>query len=176
MPTPMHNLIRAWNPGTDPGSGAAEAHPSAVSAAAMAVAARQLASYNARDIDAFAAVFHPEIVVFELDSGAERFRGLAALRERYGAQFRGQPAQRSEVLSRSAVGRFVFDLELLTGTLGPDGRPVSPFTIMAIYRVAPAPGRAASAEPGDWLIDRAWFTPRTAIEAATAPAPRGAKA
>ncbi len=111
----------------------------------LTVVQAQLDTYNARDIDGFAATFAAAVEVYDLDSNALRFAGIAALRERYGAQFVANPAQRSTVVSRQVVGDYVFDLEFITGTVGkPDAH------LMAIYRVR------------DGLIDRAWFTPRVA--------------
>lgn len=46
-----------------------------------ALAARQLEAYNAHDLDAFVACYHPEVEVW--DGGACIARGTAAFRERY---------------------------------------------------------------------------------------------
>lgn len=111
----------------------------------LTVVQAQLDAYNARDIDGFAATFAAAVEVYDMETNALRFAGIAALRERYGAQFVANPAQRSTVVSRQVVGDYVFDLEFITGTVGkPDAH------LMAIYRVR------------DGLIDRAWFTPRVA--------------
>jgi hypothetical protein len=112
----------------------------------------QLDAYNARDIEAFARTFADDVIVFDLDaqsasSAAVRFEGLAALRERYGAQFTTHPRQRSTVLTRSVVGSYVFDLEHITGVAERE-----PYVLMAVYRVTR--GSAGL------RIDRAWFTPR----------------
>lgn len=113
------------------------------------VVERQLRTYNARDIEGFAACFAQGVQVHDLETGTLRCEGLAALRERYGAQFREHPRQRSTVLTRHVVGDYVTDLEFITGTVGrPDAH------LLAIYRVR------------DGLIDRAWFTPRVGTGAA----------
>jgi hypothetical protein len=117
----------------------------------------QLDAYNARDIDGFAATFAEDVVVHDLEAGTQRFAGMAGLRGWYGAQFVRCPGQRSQVVSRNVVGRYVFDLELITGTVDEGGRAVEPYTLMAIYRVR-AEGRA-----GAGLIDAVWFTPRAGI-------------
>jgi len=109
----------------------------------LAVVQAQLDAYNARDIDGFAATFAAAVEVYDLDSNTLRFAGIAALRDRYDAQFVANPAQRSTVVSRQIVGDYVFDLEFITGTVGKTDAH-----LMAIYRVR------------DGLIDRAWFTPR----------------
>ncbi len=50
------------------------------------LAEAQLAAYNARDLDAFCACYHPDVRVLDAD-GAVTIQGLAAFRERYGALF-----------------------------------------------------------------------------------------
>lgn len=103
----------------------------------------QLDAYNARDIDAFARVFADDVIAADLDSGEIRFRGSAALRERYALQFKANPLQRASVVTRSVLADYVFDLEFVTGSADrPDAH------IMAIYRVK------------DGRIDRVWFSPR----------------
>lgn len=109
----------------------------------LTVVIAQLLGYNNRDIDAFAATFSDDAIGFDLDPNTPRFTGMAELRERYGKQFRDQPNQRSNVVTRSIVGNFVFDLEYITGM---SDRP--PFHLMAIYRV------------NQGKIDRVWFSPR----------------
>lgn len=47
----------------------------------------QLAAYNAADIDAFCACFHPDVVVMDA-TGAPTSTGMATFRERYAALFR----------------------------------------------------------------------------------------
>lgn len=106
----------------------------------------QLDAYNARDLDAFAACYAPDVQALDLESGRERFAGMEALRGRYGVQFAASPAQRARLVSRQIVGEFVFDLEEVTGSSGlPDAR------VMAIYRVRGG------------LIDRVWFSPRAPV-------------
>lgn len=117
----------------------------------------QLDAYNARDIDAFVATFTDDIVAYDLQSNTQRFAGTAGLRKWYGAQFVRCPAQRSLVVSRNVVGLYVFDLELITGTVDDAGRPIDPYTLMAIYRVR------ADGGPGAGLIEAVWFTPRAGI-------------
>ncbi len=50
------------------------------------LAEAQLAAYNARDLDAFCACYHPEVRVLDADGGVT-IQGLALFRERYGALF-----------------------------------------------------------------------------------------
>jgi hypothetical protein len=125
----------------------------------LSVVIAQLEGYNARDIDAFAGTFTDDIIVYDLETPAgsatdvpsERFRGIAALRARYGAQFTTHPNQRSTVVSRQVLGDYVFDLEYITGNSPtPEVREPRPYHLMAIYRVCPNRGK----------INRCWFTPR----------------
>jgi hypothetical protein len=59
-----------------------------------------LAAYNARDLDAFAASFDPEIEIYDLLTGAVAMRGIADVRARYGALFEASPALWSRSLRR----------------------------------------------------------------------------
>lgn len=47
----------------------------------------QLAAYNAADVDAFCACYHPDVRVLDAD-GRATLEGLAAFRERYATMFR----------------------------------------------------------------------------------------
>ena len=49
------------------------------------LAARQLAAYNACDLDAFCACYHPDVAVW--DAEAENLRGVEAFRARYEDMF-----------------------------------------------------------------------------------------
>jgi hypothetical protein len=107
----------------------------------IAIVQHQLDTYNARDIDAFAACFSDDVLVVDLDTMTPRCTGLAALRERYADAFRKWPQQRSAVMNRQALGEYVTDLEYITGV--PDR---GPYAMLAIYRVR------------DEKIDRMMFT------------------
>lgn len=50
------------------------------------LAIRQLAAYNAADLDAFCACYHPDVVVLDAE-GQQTLRGQQAFRERYRAMF-----------------------------------------------------------------------------------------
>jgi uncharacterized protein (TIGR02246 family) len=56
------------------------------------LADRQLVAYNANDLDAFCACYHPDVVVYGAD-GAVSLRGMDAFRARYGALFAEHTAQ-----------------------------------------------------------------------------------
>ena len=53
-----------------------------------ALAAAQLAAYNAHDLDAFCACYAPDVRVLDA-TGAETLRGMDAFRARYAALFTG---------------------------------------------------------------------------------------
>jgi hypothetical protein len=101
-----------------------------------AVVERQLAAYNAHDIDAFAATYAPDVVVRRRDGG--ELRGRDALREQYTGQF-AQRRCRAEIVGRLTEGEWVVDHEVAHG-LG-DG----PVRVLVAYRVR------------DGLIDRVDF-------------------
>ncbi|MCX5205542.1 nuclear transport factor 2 family protein [Streptomyces sp. NBC_00237] len=101
-----------------------------------AVVDRQLAAYNAHDIDAFAATYAPDVVVHRRD-GSE-LHGREALREQYTGQF-AQRRCRAEIVGRLAEGDWVVDHEVAHG-LGEE-----PVRVLVAYRVR------------DGLIDRVEF-------------------
>jgi len=73
------------------------------------LAQRQLDAYNAGDLDAFVASYHPEVVVIE--DGEVSVRGRIAFRERYEDLFRGGGFGAS-VTGRLAEGPHCVDLEV----------------------------------------------------------------
>jgi hypothetical protein len=115
----------------------------------------QLAAYNARDIQGFAATFSDDIVVMDLETNTERLRGKAALIERYSSQFRTYPKQFSNVVNRTVCGQYVIDLEHITGMPRvPEPTAANPdlsggYLLLAIYRVQHG------------VITHCWFSPRT---------------
>jgi uncharacterized protein (TIGR02246 family) len=72
------------------------------------LARRQLAAYNASDLDAFAACYHEDVVVFRGDE--ESLRGRPALRESYRPMFEGMEFG-GEAPQRIHVGPHCVDLE-----------------------------------------------------------------
>src|SRR4051812_27360375 len=89
---------------------------------------RQLAAYNAHDIDAFVACYHDRVVV-EDATGKVLMRGIGELRQTYGPLFRDHPAVSAEVVHEARVGDYVVQEELVTG-MAPD-----PVRAVAIFRV-----------------------------------------
>ena len=73
------------------------------------LAQRQLDAYNAGDLDAFVACYHPEVVVWE--DGQASLSGRAAFRERYEDLFSGGGFGAS-VPGRLAEGPHCVDLEV----------------------------------------------------------------
>jgi uncharacterized protein (TIGR02246 family) len=91
----------------------------AAARSAVQVVQAQLESYNARDLDAFAATYADDVMV--TNAKAEVLvRGKAALRERYGGIFQKYPKNHCEIAERRTEGdRIVVDHEIITGR-GPD--------------------------------------------------------
>jgi len=104
---------------------------------------RQIAAYNARDLEAFVSSFSPDAVVARHPSGEIVATGRDGLRKMYGELFAKSPLLRARVLNRVESGGFVVDHELVTGI---EGRPY--FHGVAIYEV-----------DGE-LIKRVWFLPK----------------
>ena len=85
-----------------------------------AVVQAQLVAYNARDIDAFMATFHPDAELFVLGDPSPRAAGRAAVRAIYTELFSHSPELHSTVLHRAVVGNRVVDHERITGRKGAD--------------------------------------------------------
>ncbi len=115
-------------------------HPHEQDDLVRAAARRQLTAYNAHDIDAFAACYHEDVEVFDLPTGALRMQGRAAIHEAYGSMFREWPEVYAALTSRTTVGRYAFDREVVTG------RGDLVVHAMATYEV-----------DDDGLIRRVWF-------------------
>jgi hypothetical protein len=73
----------------------------------------QVDAYNARDLEAFLAVYAEEVVI--LNDGQEKRLDKATLRERYGKLFRENPGLRCEILKREVAGNIVVDDEHVDG-------------------------------------------------------------
>ena len=72
------------------------------------LAARQLAAYNASDLDAFCACYHPEVIV--LDAEEQVVAGIDDFRERYRGLFEGFQFG-AEVPKRLDAGAHCVDYE-----------------------------------------------------------------
>jgi uncharacterized protein (TIGR02246 family) len=89
---------------------------------------RQLAAYNARDPEAFAACYSRDVVVEGAD-GTVTMRGRDELQDAYRSFFAANPELHAEVATRIRIGRHVIDDELLTG------RPAGDMRAVAIYHL-----------------------------------------
>jgi uncharacterized protein (TIGR02246 family) len=84
------------------------------------LAERQLRAYNAKDLEAFLAVYAEDVEVRTLGSDEVTMRGRDGMRPRYERLFRENPQLRCEVVKRIVTGAFAIDEERLTGYA--DGR------------------------------------------------------
>ena len=76
--------------------------------------ARQLAAYNARDLEGFVACYAPGVILLDGDGNVVA-EGKDGLRHLYAGLFESSPNLHCEVVQRVRVGRFVIDEERLTG-------------------------------------------------------------
>ena len=72
------------------------------------LAARQLAAYNASDLDAFVACYHDDVVVY--DGEKVVFRGIEAFRDKYAGMF-GTRSYGATVDARVATGEHIVERE-----------------------------------------------------------------
>jgi hypothetical protein len=79
------------------------------------IAEAQLKAYNARDIDAFMAVFSDDITLWNLGDSIPRASGAEQVSTIYTKLFASSPDLHSEVLSRTVIGNKVLDYERITG-------------------------------------------------------------
>lgn len=87
----------------------------------------QLDSYNAQDLDAHMAHYHPDAVIRDWH-GAITQAGVEAIRNRYAALFAEHPENHAQLVNRIAVGNVVVDHERVRRT--PDGPS---FDVAAVY-------------------------------------------
>lgn len=97
---------------------------------AEALAAQQLAAYNARDIDAFMACYHEDVEAWRLPGHEPLFAGHAAMRERYARLFAEHPDLHCHLVQRIVMPPFAMDQEEVQGL-----RPEGPVHATAIYEV-----------------------------------------
>ncbi len=103
-----------------------------------AIADRQLAAYNARDLEAFLALHAADAVLTDLPSGRVVCAGHAAMRIFYGERFANQELF-CRVHVKLEIAGFAVDRETLYGL------PGGPVDILALYDVR------------DGLIQRVFF-------------------
>lgn len=109
----------------------------------LAVVQAQLDAFNAKDIDALMRAYAPDAEQFALH-GERLARGEDEIRPRYVARF-AEPDLHARLLSRTVMGRFVTDLELITRNF-PEG--VGTLEMLCIYEVVDGRIRRASFAPG----------------------------
>jgi uncharacterized protein (TIGR02246 family) len=88
----------------------------------------QLRAYNARDIDAYCALFAPDAVIYRLDTGQALARGIEQIRAYYTERFRN-PQLCCRIKARMELAGFIVDHERVMG-IGPDV-----LEVIAIYEV-----------------------------------------
>jgi hypothetical protein len=108
---------------------------------AAATVDRQVAAYNAHDLDGFLATYADSVAVQHLGDTVVA-KGKPALRQSTSEWFTRAPKARTQVLGRVVMGPFVVDHERITGT--PEGQPME---VVGIFEVR------------DSLIRRVWFIP-----------------
>lgn len=74
---------------------------------------RQLAAYNAHDVEAFLACYAPDAVVTD-GYGTTLMNGAESIRSGYTAMFAAGPDVRAEVLDRQQAGHWTTDHERVT--------------------------------------------------------------
>lgn len=100
-----------------------------VARASLAVVERQLAAYNARDLEAFAACFTEDVEVWRPPATEPAIRGIAALRDFYAKERFTKPGLHAEILGRIVMGAKVFDHERIHGVRE------APFEMTVAYEI-----------------------------------------
>src|SRR5215470_6467015 len=81
---------------------------------AMPLIDRQLAAYNAHDLEAFLATYSPDIELYEFPD-KPILKGMAAMRERY-KQRLADPILHATIPDRTVIGNRIIDHELIRRT------------------------------------------------------------
>ncbi|MFC3030956.1 nuclear transport factor 2 family protein [Pseudoalteromonas fenneropenaei] len=102
--------------------------------ATIALIDKQLAAYNARDIEAFAATYHDEVEISSF-SGGLLYRGKAKLIEHYGAKFASLTYLHATSLQRMVSGNYLVDHELAQSSELPSLTVTRSIKIIAAYEV-----------------------------------------
>lgn len=99
---------------------------------------RQLAAYNARDLEAFVATYRPDVRIYRPPAAEPAIEGHERMREVYRKRF-ASPGLRAEIVNRIALGDKVIDHERVHG-IGAE-----PLEAVAVYEVR------------EGLIGTVWF-------------------
>ena len=106
--------------------------------APVEVVEEQLAAYNGRDLDRFAATYSGDIRIWRMPAAEPSIVGLAQLREVYAKRF-ASPNLHATIVNRIATGDKVIDHERVVGI------EAGPIEAVAVYQVAGG------------LIAKVWF-------------------
>ncbi|MGF2615275.1 steroid delta-isomerase [Rossellomorea vietnamensis] len=79
------------------------------------LAQKQLAAYNAQNLEAFLECYSDDVLVIEFPSNNVMYQGIEGMRERYGKMFQENPDNHAELLSRIIKGNIAIDHEHVTG-------------------------------------------------------------
>jgi putative hydrolase of HD superfamily len=115
---------------------------------ALHVVQAQLDAYNAKDIDALLATYAPDAEQFALH-GERLAKGHSEMRPRFLSRF-AEPDLHARLLSRTAMGNIVVDLELITRNF-PEGRGT--LEMLCVYEVADGYIQKASFATGAKKLD-----------------------
>jgi hypothetical protein len=96
------------------------------------IAERQLVAYNNRDIEAFAALFAEDAVLYTLGVDKPIAQGKTEVYELYKRLFENSPNLYCKVVNRSILGNKVLDYEQVTGRAGTEDQVME---IIAIYEI-----------------------------------------
>jgi hypothetical protein len=88
--------------------------PAAIAGTPEAVVEAQLAAYTRRDVEAFAAAYAPDAVVYDPPEQI-RAAGMESIRRIYGKAFAEAPSARATISHRLIQGNFVVDQESVSG-------------------------------------------------------------
>ncbi len=89
----------------------------------------QLAAYNRRDVEAFAATYAEDACIYVMPHAQLLLRGRAAIAEHYGNSTFKREGLRADLLGRSVIGNKVVDHEQSWGA------PAGPREVIALYEV-----------------------------------------
>jgi hypothetical protein len=84
---------------------------------------RQLAAYNAHDLEAFLDTYAPDVRFFD-PPDLLKSSGIDEARKRYGQRFSESPKVHVEIANRIVQGNFVMDHETVSGLAGNEVRKV----------------------------------------------------
>jgi hypothetical protein len=96
-----------------------------------AIVQQQVDAYNQHDLETFVRFYSSDAAYIRHGDNSVLFQGHDEIREAYGTLFQNHPAVRVEIANRITLGRFVIDLEHITGRTD-----IAEMRIVAIYEVS----------------------------------------